>query len=151
MNRRVASFTVTLAVIVGCLAPAVHAQSDAEVAAQFVGAWEYVRSESRQDDGSWERTESPPDRVGVIMYSPTGQMSVHLMRSDRGESGGYTAYFGPYDVNAQEGFIIHHRTGHLNPDNVGVDAKRFFAFEGDTLTLTVAPENRNRLTWRRVQ
>ena len=73
------------------------------------------------------------------------------MRRNRATSGGYTTYFGPYEVNAREGYIIHHRTGHLSPDNVGVDAKRFFAFEGDRLTLTVAPQNRNRLTWQRIQ
>lgn len=151
MKHDVASFTVILVVIVGCLAPAAHTQSDTDVASQFVGAWEYVMSETRQDDGTWVEVEAPPDRIGLIVYTLTGHMSVHLMRRDRGTSGGYTAYFGPFEVNAREGFIIHHRTGHLNPDNVGVDAKCFFAFADDKLTLTVAPENRNRLTWRRLQ
>lgn len=151
MKHDVALLTVILVVIVGCLAPAVRAQSNADVASQFVGAWEYVMSETRQDDGTWVPVEAPPDRIGLIVYTPTGHMSVHLMRRDRGTSGGYTAYFGPFEVNTQEGFIIHHRTGHLNPDNVGVDAKRFFAFADDRLTLTVAPENRNRLTWRRLE
>ena len=151
MKRDVASFTVILVVLVGYLAPASHAQSDADVAAQFVGAWEYVMSETLQDDGTWVQVEAPPDRIGLIVYTSTGHMTVHLMRRDRGTSGGYTAYFGPFEVHAQDGYVIHHRTGHLDPDNVGVDAKRFFSLAGDTLTLTVAPENRNRLTWRRIQ
>lgn len=129
------------------------AQSTADQgAARFVGAWEYVMSETRQDDGTWVQVEAPPDRVGLIMYAASGRMSVHLMRRDRGPDGnsGYTAYFGPYEVNVEEGYVIHHRTGHLNPDNVGSDAQRFYTFSGDRLTLTVAPENRNRLTWQRI-
>ena len=151
MRPYLAQFTVMLVLtVMGSLPPAGHAQSDDAVASQFVGAWEYVMSETRQDDGTWVRVEGPPDRVGLITYTPSGHMSVHLMRRERGTSGGYTAYFGPYEVNASEGYVIHHRSGHLDPDNVGVDAKRFFAFAEDRLTLTVAPENRNRLTWRRL-
>ena len=41
------------------------------------------------------------------MYSESGHMSVHIMRRDRGPTGGYTAYFGTYHVDAGEGFVIH--------------------------------------------
>ena len=141
---------VLLLAVCGFLAPASHAQTDSEDAERFVGAWEYVRSESLQDDGTWTETSAAPARLGVIMYTASGRMAVQIMRRDRGASGGYTAYFGTYDVNAQKGFVIHHRTGHLNPNNVGDEAKRFYAFSGDTLTLTVAPARRGRLTWRRI-
>ena len=141
---------VLLLSICGFFPPASHAQTDSEEATRLVGTWEYVRSESLQDDGTWKETLAAPARIGVIMYTASGRMAVQIMLRDRGASGGYTAYFGTYDINAQEGFVTHHRAGHLNPDNVGDDAKRFYAFSGDRLTLTVAPARRNRLTWRRI-
>lgn len=61
---------------------------------------------------------------------------------------GYTAYFGTYEVNEREGYVIHHRKGHLDPTQVGTDAKRFFKFTGDRLILT--PSSREaRLIWKR--
>ena len=60
MKRYVALFTVMLVGVVGDLAPA-RAQSDADVASQFVGAWEYVMSETPQDDGTWVQVEAPPE------------------------------------------------------------------------------------------
>ena len=153
MKRCITRAVVVLLLTFGeFVTPAAYGQTHSEDAARFVGAWEYVMSERRQEDGTWARVEgsAAPERIGVIMYTASGHMAVQIMRRNRGSSGGYTAYFGTYEVNAQEGFIIHHRTGHLNPDAVGDDAKRFYVFADDTLTLTVAPASRSRLTWRRL-
>jgi len=153
MRPYLASSALILALLVltvcGYVAPVGHAQStNDEVASQFVGAWEFVMTEQRQDDGTWVKTAAPPDRIGIIMYTPSGHMSVHLMRRNREITPAYTAYFGRYSVNAQEGYVIHHRAGDLNEKNVGVDGQRFYLFAGDRLTLTVAPANRTRQTWR---
>ena len=153
MRRRITTLGfVTLLVMSGFLAPASYAQTDSEVAARFIGAWELVRSESRQADGSWTPVENsgPPERIGIIMYSESGHMSVHIMRRDRGPTGGYTAYFGTYHVNAGEGFVIHRRAGHLSPDSVGTDARRFYTFSETDLTLSGNP-TRSRLRWRRIE
>ncbi len=153
MRRRITRFGfVSLLVMCWLLAPASYAQTDSEVAARFVGGWELVGSESRQADGSWMPVENsgPPERIGIIMYSESGHMSVHIMRRDRGATGGYTAYFGTYHVNAREGFLIHRRAGHLSPNSVGTDAKRFYTFSDTDLTLSGDP-SRSRLRWRRVE
>ena len=61
----------------------------------------------------------------------------------------YIAYFGTYEVNEREGYVVHHRRGHLGPTQVGTDAKRFFKFTGDRLILT--PQSREaRLIWKRI-
>ncbi len=153
MRRRITRFGfVSLLVMCWLLAPASYAQTDSEVAARFVGAWELVGSESRQADGGWMPVENsgPPERIGIIMYSESGHMSVHIMRRDRGATGGYTAYFGTYHVNAREGFVIHRQAGHLSPDNVGNDARRFYTFSDTDLTLSANP-SRSRLRWRRLE
>ena len=109
------------------------------------------------------------------MYDAAGNMAVQIMRRDRPRlrsTGwqpamtvedweevapekvkdaflGYTAYFGTYEVNEAEGYVTHHRKGHIIPDLVGTEAKRFYILEGDTLTLM--PNNDRRLRWKRLQ
>ena len=49
---------------------------------QFAGAWALVRSERRDADGELIG-EPREDRVGYIMYDPSGYMGVTLMSTDR--------------------------------------------------------------------
>ncbi len=134
---------------------------------RFVGTWELVSIEQRQDGGEWGSYDGRlAGSVGVIMYDALGNMAVHIMVRDRpalGEGGvvdataeqlapllqGYGGYFGTYEVHESEDYVVHHRRGHLLPGQVGTDAQRFYEFSGDELTLTVAPERALRLTWRR--
>jgi hypothetical protein len=51
---------------------------------------------------------------------------------------GFIAYYGSYEVDETEGFIIHHIEAHLVPNWTG-EQKRYFAISGDLLTLKVAP------------
>ena len=134
---------------------------------QFVGTWELLSVERVDAEGTWSPSIGQlANSIGVLMYDESGHMSVHIMNLDRAaiSSGfaelsgdelrdlfrGYVAYFGTYDVNESESYVIHHRKGHLYPNQVGVDAKRFFEFSDDKLTLTVAPSRNFRLTWQRV-
>jgi hypothetical protein len=104
----------------------------------------------------------------MIIYDASGHMSGQIMNPDRPTFSsddlsvltaeelrdilaGYTAYFGTYEIDESGGFVMHQRLGHLNPNRVVVDAKRFFEFSGDELTLTVAPARNLKLTWRRVR
>ena len=154
MRRRATGWTTAiLLTAAGWTMPAALAQTDAADAARFVGAWEYVRSETLQDDGTWQQMATADGRTGLIMYTASGHMSVHIMRHDREarDSEGYTAYFGTYHVDVRDGLVIHRRTGNISPNGVGTDARRGYAFADDTLTLTVAPANRARLVWRRLQ
>jgi hypothetical protein len=68
---------------------------------------------------------------------------------------GYTAYFGSFTVDAKVRMVIHHRAGQINPGG-DPDAKRFYDFEGERLTLTPVPASgsrddaTNRLIWERL-
>ncbi len=64
---------------------------------------------------------------------------------------GYNAYYGRYEVNAEEGTVTHHHRNSLNPANGNVSAVRYFSFEDDVLTLTVAPRRQLRLNWVKVR
>ena len=87
--------------------------------------------------------------TAYIIYAPSGHMSVHLMRTGRRPYAGnrpteeeallavqtYGSYFGPFSVNEDEEYLIHHRIGSENPGGSGTDAKRFYELTDTHLTL----------------
>ena len=144
---------------------------------KFVGTWTLEAIEVRSEAGEWipGSNRLGTSTSGYIIYDAAGNMAVQLMRRDRpglGPEGwqpgmnvddweevaadkvkeafvGYSAYFGTYEVNEADGYVTHHRKGHIIPDFVGTEAKRFYILEGDTLTLM--PNNDRRLRWKRLQ
>ena len=87
--------------------------------------------------------------TAYIMYTPSGHMSVHLMRPGRMPYAGdgptaeealatvlsYGSYFGPFSVNEEEAYLVHHRVGNEDPGQSGTDAQRFFELTDTHLTL----------------
>jgi len=154
----------------GLTAKTQAAKAKSAGASRFVGAWKLVAIEGQQVPRR--------DRVGLIMYDTTGRMAVQIMPLDRPKfaSGnrlqgtqeeikaafdGYTAYFGPYEVNEAEGVVIHRLEGSIFPNDVGRDNIRYYEFSGDRLTLIptnmvdgkLAPKSSAtfRLIWERVK
>ena len=118
-----------------------------DAARRLLGFWEIDRIERRTPDGAEIPTEQ--FAAGYLVYMPSGYMAVHLMRPDRrpyegprptaleahAAMGSYASYFGPFTIAADEGVVVHHRAGHLNPDSIGVGAPRAFEFRDDQLIL----------------
>lgn len=119
---------------------------------QFIGTWKLLSFEFRRSDGGIVYPLGK-DAVGVLMYDAKGNMSVHLMSRDRGSFiekdqlkgtpdeiraafEGFIAYFGTYEIDEEEGSVVHHVEGSLFPNLVGKDQKRFFRFYGAQLELT---------------
>jgi hypothetical protein len=139
----------------------------------FIGIWQLVSSEFRLLDGQVVYPYGR-DAVGILIYSSGGHMCVQIMRPDRLNfaSGdrlmgtaeeiksaleGYAAYYGTYEVNEEEGSVIHQTVGNLFPNWAGVDQKRFFEISDDILTLST-PEVRlggqqmtGVLHWKRIE
>ena len=155
----------TLAVIAMLLFPSFcYAQVTRET---VVGSWKLVSIERVRESGEVERPDDwlGKNPTGVVIYDPAGQMSVQFMRDPRPsfKSGawftatleemkdafeGYYAYFGTYEINETEGFILHRVQGSLRPEEVGISYKRAFKLSGNRLMLTT-PELR-RVTFERV-
>ncbi len=126
------------------LAPSADVGDEAR---RFLGFWEIDRIERRTLDGA--EVPTAQFSAGYLAYMPSGYMAVHLMRPDRrpyegprptaleahAAMQGYASYFGPFTVDAEEGVVVHHRAGHLNPDSIGVDAPRAFEFREGQLVL----------------
>lgn len=138
---------------------------------QFVGTWELELIEIKNPNGDWGHLKDSrfgPDPIGIIIYDSGGNMAVQIMSRNlpsvdilditsgkvtleemRSVIIGYTAYFGTYEVNEREGFVVHLRKGHLFPKRVSIGAKRFFNFIDDRLILTL-PSGERRFIWKRI-
>ena len=132
----------------------------ADTSEQFIGTWFLQNIESRSENGEWVSDGLlGPNPFGIIMYDKSGNMTVQIARRDRSISdpenananivNGYVAYAGNYEVNINAGTVTHHRLAHINADLDNQSVIRHYHFDGDTLTLTVAPDKNLRLTWKR--
>ena len=107
-----------------------------------------VESISRQTTEG-EPIEVDPYETAYILYTPSGHMSVHLMRPGRMAYAGdeptaeealattlsYGSYFGPFSVHEDESYLVHHRVGNEDPGQSGTDAQRFYELTDTHLTL----------------
>jgi len=132
---------------------------------RFIGTWKLASFERRGPDGELGPSANSY-RNGLLVYTPTGHMSLQLTRENRQQFEGraspeeaqaalysYIAYYGTFTVNQTQGSITHHRQGHLIPDRV-TDGMRYFRFSGNRLMLTAPPTGEGMtttLTWERIE
>jgi hypothetical protein len=133
----------------------------------LVGTWNLISYETIAPDGT--RGKPYGEAVGRLEYDDRGHMSGQVMRPGRArvEAGdgaaqqvraaylGYIAYFGTYEIAADESSVVHHVHGALNPAWVGGDQVRSMRFEGERLVLhTDVPKGdvrvRHVLTWEKI-
>jgi hypothetical protein len=109
----------------------------------------------------------------MLIYHPSGHMSVHAMRRGRAKLPsddvhsasaeaakaafvGYNAYFGTFEVDARRGVVIHHVEGAMIPNWEGSKQVRRFTLQDDKLILeppqlqAAGQQRTRRLTWQRV-
>ena len=113
----------------------------------FIGTWRLASVETRKEDGSLHRRGS---RMGYIIYSADGYMSVAFMKEGRSEfaSGdirggtveekvealnGYISYSGRFEVAGDS--VYHNIEVSLFPNWIGEKQERYYKFEGNTLIL----------------
>ena len=131
---------------------------------QFIGTWKLVSIESEESRLFGDRP------VGILIYDADGNVAVQIMRNPRPTLAGgpafppakevqvaykgYYAYYGTWEVNEQQGTIVHHLEGSLRPGDVGKDFVRAYKFTGNRLALTpvenLAASN-SCLTWERAK
>jgi hypothetical protein len=116
-----------------------------------VGAWRLVRFEFRKENGEVIYPFGAESR-GSFIYAESGRFSVQLMRIDRPKFAiadqmkgtpeeieasykGSISYFGTYEVDADNGVIDHQVEASIFPNMEGTQQTRFYALEGNRLTL----------------
>jgi Lipocalin-like domain len=147
--------TIGLIAVIGwseVLGPA-SAQTNRDVRAQIVGAWQ-LESRTVRDAGG--RTQNDPvlgeTPAGLLFYDASGHVSLQMMRQGRSQPIsrpsnpreaanarivlGYDSYFGTFRVDEAAGLITHHVEGSLFPEDLGKDFPRRLTVQGDVLTLS---------------
>ncbi len=119
--------------------PPAPTQADA---APLYGFWAIDRVEQSLDGADLPVAQH---ENGYLAYMPSGQMAVQLMRPDRRRYEGprptvpeaeaaietYFSYFGPFSIQPDGPVVVHHRAGHLDPEQVDTDAPRGFTLRDD--------------------
>lgn len=114
---------------------------------RLIGFWKLISFERRRADGELLSTNA--GQTGLIVYTPSGHVMVHLMQPDRRRNSGttptpaetlatyrsYISYFGTYSVDEAGGFVVHDLQGSFNTAPRGTLFKRFYQFSGRRLTL----------------
>jgi hypothetical protein len=123
--------------------------------ASIIGAWKLISLQIQKENGDVIYPFGE-NAQGSIIYTDSGRFSAQLMRPDRPKfaSGdqmkgkteeikvnyeGCISYYGPYEFDAENNFIIHHVEGSLFPNWEGQGQKRFFELSGNRLRLTTPP------------
>ena len=133
-----------------------QAMGDQNVTSRFVGAWRLLSCETRDSRGQVQYPfgERP---AGQLLYDEAGNMSAQLGRADRPRFAardpvrrtdaevrdafdGYTAYFGTYSVDESKSAVTHRVVGASDPNWIGVDLTRYYAFDDEgRLRLSTPP------------
>ena len=130
-------------------------QNFSENPVPIIGAWKLASFEIQNSNGAVTYPFGE-NAQGSIIYTKSGRFAAQAMRPDRPpfESGdqlkgtteeikanyeGFISYYGHYEFDAENGFIIHHVEGSLFPNWEGQEQKRFFELKGDRLKLSTPP------------
>jgi len=121
----------------------------------IVGAWKFISFEIQKADGQVIYPFGK-NAQGSIIYTRSGRFSAQVKRPDRPQfaSGdqmkgtieeieanykGFVSYYGPYEFDSENGFMVHHVEGSLFPNWEGQPQKRFFELSGNRLKLSSPP------------
>ena len=131
--------------------------STESLSAQLVGSWDLIEYDRRDESGTIAETYYGDEPLGIITYTESGDMSVHLVDSRVGEFAsndflrgtpaeikeayeGYFGYFGTYTVDEVAQTVTHHVVGASFRGYTGRDMTRNFRLDGDRLSLVSGVE-----------
>ena len=118
-----------------------------------VGVWQLVELKNWTSDGQMSQPygENPS---GMFVYTEQGHLSIQIMRTPAhprltqrpdaetlaGLARGYIAYYGTYEVDAENGMLLHKPVGSLNPNYIDTTRPRPYRITGDELTIDIVSE-----------
>jgi amidase len=112
-------------------------------ASRFIGTWKLVAIRERDAADA----ETPAARAaddGQLVYGANGRLSVQIARTGRealprGSADGFASYFGRWELNPAEGYVVHHQDGNVNYAQTGQAAKRYYSFDAQGLLSLATP------------
>lgn len=132
---------VTAAVISLALGASGSAQQPTVARQSLIGVWRVLHF-CNVDSAGVETNPYGETPTGVFVYTPTGQLSLHAMRTPptppfaagddaptdgerRAMLDGYFGYFGTYTITS-DSTVIHHVAGGTIPSYIGTDQPRHY-------------------------
>ena len=125
----------------------------------FVGAWDMVKFEVKNDADDWEDLViENTTLIGSIVFTKSGIMHVQMVSTDRenaeinanGEiENGYSAYFGRYKLDTDKKMVTYNRLGHLVEKYTEQEVSRHYDIGEDNLHIYNSPGSR--MIWKRVE
>jgi hypothetical protein len=128
------------------------------VSRQLIGAWRLVAVEYSGPGGTTDDPYYQPGSSGILIYDPSGWMSVQITApnrrtfeaptvrtpSARGENAllkaeafdTYYSYYGTWDYDAANSAVTHHVKSSVIPAETGLDYTQTVALEGARLIFT---------------
>jgi hypothetical protein len=121
----------------------------------LIGTWRLVSYKAQTPSGEI-RYPLGEHVIGQLFYDLHGNMSAHVMRTDRPPFGsddsaagtdaevrtafeGHTSYFGTCRIDPAAGTVTHHADGASYPNWMGHDQLRYYRIEGSHLVLSTPP------------
>jgi hypothetical protein len=126
------------------------ADTAASLQKKLVGSWKLITIEGPNPSGPIQ---------GFIIYDNTGHFSKQIVHdnrpafqepvasqaSDKEKAAAfstYTAYYGTYTIEPENGIVVHHVEGSMVPGQDGQNNPRYFEVKGNRLTLWVANDGK---------
>jgi len=152
---RKAMFAAVCVLTASVLSSMAQSAANDRVEDKLVGSWRLAWVEEQQADGTMKKFT---DRVGTIVYTRDGHMSVQIMLPEgqsapennpvKYERGSYEAYYGPYEVDEVAHTVTHHVEGALVRSLIGKNLTRVYRFEGKQLILKSSrPDEHWTIAW----
>jgi len=145
---------------------------------KLLGAWRLVGIEYSGPKGSLVDPFYQAGSTGIIIYEPSGWMSVHIVAPNRqawevpasrvsaaaaardvplkvAAFDSYYAYYGTWDFNESTSVVTHHVRSSLVPAESGIDYAQTVALDGGRLVFTThgkddGQETTRRKVWERI-
>lgn len=127
--------------------------------ALFVGAWDMIKFEVKNDEEKWEELViENTTLIGSIVFTKAGIMHVQMVSTDRANEeinangeieNGYSAYFGRYTLDTEEKTVTYNRFGHLVEKYTEQEVIRHYEVGDEFLHIYNSPGAR--MIWKRVE
>ena len=119
---------------------------------RFVGVYRLVVYQPHGDRPTGRIYYDAAGHMGALLHQPdrTPLPETPTIDDYRAATQGLVAYYGTYDVDPATGRVVHHIEAASNPAWIGTDFFRWYAFEGNRLTLRTNPSSSNPLVWERL-